>query len=66
LKRATNHILICLDTQETLDLVDPTCELCDAKLNSVAPVMSEPRGEIIDDNQETLWSPEWDSEASRP
>jgi len=63
--RTTTHILVCLESQETLDLVENTCELCDAKLNSVAPATSGPKGEITDDS-ETLWTPEWDSEAHRP
>ena len=67
MKRTINHILICLDTQETMDLVEPTCELCDARLNSVEPVMNGPKGEITDDDIETtLWTPGWDQEAHRP
>ncbi len=66
--KTSNHILVCLQTQETLDLVEDTCELCDARLNSVAAATNGLKGEIIDDNaqSETLWTPEWDSEAHRP
>ncbi len=67
MKRATNHILICLDTQEIMDLEEPTCELCDARLNSVEIATNERKDVTTDDEQKaTLWTPGWDQEEDRP
>ena len=49
-----------------MDLVETTCELCDARLNSVEAATNERKEGTIDDNEETLWTPGWASPENRP
>ncbi len=66
--KTISHILICLDSQTTIDLDEDTCEECDAALPSAVRAMNEQKEGTTDDDPqpEMLWTPQWDEEAHRP